>query len=145
MTIAGVLHESFVEFEPLYTREGFAATALTPEQVAARMREGPAWIAFHEEVILGSVAAVIKKESVYMRGMAVLPAARGLGVGARLVETVEEWTLKQGLSRVFLSTTPFLHSAIRLYEKQGFQRMNVPPQDLLGTPLFMMEKKISQD
>jgi GNAT superfamily N-acetyltransferase len=142
--IAQVLHGSFVEFRPLYTQGGFAATSLPADQVAARMSQGPVWIAFHEDAVLGSVAAVIEEESVYMRGMAVLPSARGLGVGGRLVETVEQWTLKQGLNRIFLSTTPFLYAAIRLYEKHGFQRMDTAPHELFGTPLFLMEKKLSR-
>ena len=38
-------------------------------------------------------------------------------------------------------TTPFLSSAIRLYEGFGFRRTNDGPQELLGTPLFTMKKK----
>jgi GNAT superfamily N-acetyltransferase len=141
-TVAKVLHDSFVEFKPLYTRGGFDATTPSAEQVLIRMQEGPIWLAMRESEALGTVAAVAKGESVYMRGMAVLPAARGLGVGARLLETVEHWVTKQSASRVYLTTTPFLHAAIRMYEKHGFERMQTDPQDLFGTPLFAMEKKI---
>src|SRR5712671_1370631 len=42
--IAAVLHEAFVEFKPLYTEEGFAATAApNADQVATRIIEGPVW------------------------------------------------------------------------------------------------------
>src|SRR5579862_8842211 len=70
--IAEVLFESFVEYEGLYTPGGFAATTLQTEQVLARMTEGPVWLAFREAKVLGTVAAVIKGRSAYMRGMAVL-------------------------------------------------------------------------
>jgi GNAT superfamily N-acetyltransferase len=140
--IAAVLHASFVEFKLLYTEGGFAATALGPEQVLIRMREGPVWVALREGAVKGTVAAVVKDESVYVRGMAVLPEARGSGAGARLLRQVEDWTRGQGLTRLFLSTTPFLDSAIRLYERCGFRQMDDGMHDLFGTPLFTMEKTL---
>jgi putative acetyltransferase len=140
--IAAVLHASFVEFKSLYTEGGFAATALGLERVLIRMREGPVWVALREGVVMGTVAAVVRDESVYVRGMAVLPEARGSGAGARLLRQVEDWTRGQGLTRLFLSTTPFLDSAIRLYERFGFRRMDDGLHDLFGTPLFTMEKTL---
>ena len=140
--IARVLHASFVDYEPLYTRGGFEATTPTTERVLARMAEGPMWVALRDSDVFGTVAAVLKQESLYMRGMAVLPAARGLGVGARLVEQVESWARVERCTRVFLSTTPFLSAAIRLYESAGFRQTDEEPHDLFGTPLFTMEKKM---
>ncbi len=138
--IVGVLHQAFVEFRPLYTDGGFAATALSAEQVVTRMQEGPVWVALRESAMLGTVAAAVKDESVYIRGMAVLPRARGSGVGAQLLQQVETWAMHKGYCRLFLSTTPFLDSAIRLYERFGFQRIDPELHDLFGTPLFTMEK-----
>ena len=103
------------------------------------MREGPIWLAYRDLDPLGTVAAVVKEKSIYIRGMAVLPAARGLKVGARLLQQVERWAFGQNFQRLFLTTTPFLHTAIRLYENHGFQRVD-GVQDLFGTPLFTMEK-----
>jgi GNAT superfamily N-acetyltransferase len=140
--IALALHESFVEYEALYTREGFAATVLNADLILSRMQEGPVWIAWCEHRVLGTAAAVLKGKSAYMRGMAVLPAARGARVGARLLEQVEHWASNQGCCRVFLSTTPFLSAAIRLYERSGFRRTDEGPNDLFGTPLFTMEKDL---
>ena len=77
--IASLLLESFVEYESLYTPEGFAATAITGDQIIARMSEGPVWVAVHEEDILGTVSVVAGAESLYIRGLAVLPAARSRG------------------------------------------------------------------
>jgi GNAT superfamily N-acetyltransferase len=141
--IARVLHESFKEYRPLYTDGGFAATALNEEQVRNRMSEGPVWIALSGADAVGTVAAVTKNESAYIRGMAVLPRTRGSGVGSVLLHEVEHWARSEGCVRLFLSTTPFLDSAIRLYERHGFHRVNNGPHDLFGTPLFIMEKMIS--
>src|SRR4029077_16258756 len=128
--LAKVLYESFVEYERLYTRDGFVATTPNDDQILARMREGPVWIAFRETTTLGTVAAVMKGQSAYMRGMAVLPAARGFRVGAQLLEQVEDWASGAGCRRVFLSTTPFLSAAIRLYERHGFRRTDEEPHEL---------------
>jgi GNAT superfamily N-acetyltransferase len=140
--IAAVLHESFVEFRSLYTEGGFAATALGTDEVLTRMREGPVWVALRERVV-ATVAAVVKGGSVYVRGMAVLPSARGSGTGSELLQQVEEWASSEGYARLFLSTTPFLSSAIRLYERFGFRRTDVDEHELFGTPLFTMEKDLN--
>jgi GNAT superfamily N-acetyltransferase len=138
--IAKVLYEGFVEYEALYTPQGFAATTPNADQIRTRMREGAVWMACRDDRVLGTVAAALKGSSLYMRGMAVLPSARGLRVAARLLEQVEQWARDQGCRRVFLSTTPFLSAAIQFYERHGFRRTNESPHDLFGTPLFAMEK-----
>jgi putative acetyltransferase len=140
--IAALLYESFVEFKPLYTDAGFSATTPNSAQILLRMHEGPAWLAMRREVALGTVAALVKSQSAYIRGMAVLPSARAAGVGAALLRHVEDWAASQGCPRLFLNTTPFLSAAIRLYEKSGFRRTAEGPHELAGTPLFTMEKKL---
>ena len=50
--IASVLYESFAEFEPSYTPEGFACTVSTPEQVRDRLKEEPVWVALEDERIV---------------------------------------------------------------------------------------------
>ena len=142
--IAAVLRDAFAEYRDLYTEGGFAATTPDQKKVLRRMQEGPVWVAVRDNVVLGTVAAVLEgAPSVYIRGMAVLPTARGTGAGTALLRCVEAWSAAQGCTRLFLSTTPFLFSAIHLYEKAGFRRTNDDLHDLFGTPLFTMEKTIS--
>jgi putative acetyltransferase len=138
--IAALLFESFVEYELLYTPEGFAATAITSEQIIARMGEGPIWVAVRGEEIVGTVSVVANAGSLYIRGMAVLPAARGERIGELLLTHVEEFARAEEFSHLFLSTTPFLDRAIRLYERFGFRRTLDGPDELFGTPLFTLEK-----
>jgi len=144
-TIAAVLYESFLEFRALYTAGGFSATTPDAERVLARMSEGPVWVALSQDMMVGTVAAVVKDDSLYMRGMAVVPSGRGSGAGARLLEEVERYASGAGSRRVFLSTTPFLHAAIRLYSRSGFRRSDEGPHDLDGTPLFTMEKVLRNE
>ena len=76
--------------------------------------------------------------------MAVLPAARGQRTGELLLTDVEQFAATQNFQRLLLSTTPFLDRAIRLYERFGFRRTDEEPHELFGTPLFTMEKAMSE-
>lgn len=141
--ISGILRRAFAEFQPRYTPEAFAATTPGPDLVLARMQEGPLWIATYEQQAIGTVGALRQPCGCYLRGMAVLREARAHGVGYQLLKTVEEFARQQGMPRLCLNTTPFLDSAIRLYERFGFRRG--AESDLFGTPLFMMSKDLSPD
>lgn len=140
-SIAAVLLESFAEYRASYTDEAFAATTPTGEQIERRMDEGPVWVALSVEGVVGTVSVVPHVDALYIRGMAVLPSARGQRVGEALLRQAEEFAAAQGHRRLYLSTTPFLSMAIRLYERAGFRRSDEGPHDLCGTPLFTMEKE----
>ena len=105
----------------------------TPEPCSSRRRQ---------DVIVGTVSAVPKGAACYVRSMAIVPAARGLGLGRLLLERVEAFAASQGHTYLLLSTTPFLARAIRLYEQVGFRRTADGPHDLYGTPLFSMVKPL---
>jgi len=138
--IAAVLHDAFIDYKPLYTPGGFDATALNSEQVKERISEGPVWIVLRDNQTVATGAAVQKEAGLYIRGMAVAPEARGQKIGELLLGEAEKFASANGIKRLFLSTTPFLARAIRLYEKGGFRRIDEGASDLFGTPLFTMEK-----
>lgn len=143
--IASVLHQAFIEYEALYTPEAFAATTPSADQILNRLSEGPVWIALHNDHIVGTVAAVPRTEATYVRSMAILPEARGQRLGQLLLQDVESFAVTRGHRRLFLSTTPFLTRAIRLYEQFGFRRSAEGPHELFGTPLFTMVKTLTPD
>jgi GNAT superfamily N-acetyltransferase len=138
--IASILRQAFIGHEPLYTPAAFVATTPTASQIEARWSEGLVWVAAQNEDVVGTVAAVSKPSGFYVRSMAVLPSARGQGIAGKLLKEIENVALEHRYKRLFLSTTPFLHDAIRLYEKFGFVRTSEGPYELHGTPLFTMEK-----
>jgi N-acetylglutamate synthase-like GNAT family acetyltransferase len=142
--VAALLRQAFARYEPLYTAEGFAATTPDANGIAARLREGPIWLAIQEnERIVGTAAAVCQSEQCYVRGVAVLPECRGRGVASSLMAAVERFALQNRARRLFLTTTPFLDDAIRLYSRLGFERSGDSPLDLYGTPLFEMTKYLN--
>jgi ribosomal protein S18 acetylase RimI-like enzyme len=141
--IATLLQEAFQEFKPMYTPEGFLATTPEPQTILLRMREGPIWVAILENQIVATVSVVPKGKLLSIRGMAVHPCARSKGIGRALLDRVESFGRSGKYESMALSTTPFLFTAISLYEKFGFSRTSDGPKDLYGTPLLTMVKKVS--
>jgi ribosomal protein S18 acetylase RimI-like enzyme len=140
--VAMVLRDAFLEFKSLYTQAAYAETTPNPDTLRRRFHEGPIWVARWRGKIVGTISAVAKPNGIYIRSTAVLPTARGNRIARMLLEEVELFAISCRAERLFLSTTPFLHAAIRLYEDFGFRRTNAPPHDLFETPLLTMEKKV---
>ena len=140
--IANVILQSFLEYKSSYTDEAFAATTPTSTEVQHRLAEGPVWIAVRDETVVGTFSGVPDKEALYVRSLAVLPENRGRRTGELLLDQVENYAYENGYRRLILSTTPFLTSAIGLYERFGFRRSSEGPNDRLGTPIFTMVKDL---
>jgi GNAT superfamily N-acetyltransferase len=140
--IASAILQSFAEYQAAYTPAAFAATTPTADTIEGRLREGPVWAACRRGAIVGTVSAVSRGAGCYIRSMAIVPAARGAGLGRLLLQHVEEFAAAQGHTYLLLSTTPFLARAIRLYEQAGFRRSEDGPRDLFGTALFTMVKPL---
>ena len=138
--IALVLKTAFAQYEALYTAAALAATAPPSDVIEQRIREGPVWVAQRDDSCIGTVSAVPREDRLYIRGMATLPEARGLGVARALLEHVEMHARGMGFSELELRTTPFLTNAIALYESAGFRRREDGPSDHFGTPTFTMTK-----
>ena len=141
-SISRVLLQSFIEYKSEYTPDGFAATTPTVEQIKHRLTEGPVWVALLEGTVVATVSAVLQGKSLYVRGMAALPSARGHRIGKLLMDSVQDFASARGCKRLFLSTTPFLSRAITLYERLVFIRTAEGPHDLFGTALFTMERTL---
>jgi ribosomal protein S18 acetylase RimI-like enzyme len=138
--ISKVLFEAFVQFKVFYTEKAFAATTVSPREVIQRMGEGPVWTAIKNNRIAGTASVLKKQEGLYIRGMAVLPHARGLKIGRRLLEYIQQYAAENKINRLFLFTTPYLHAAIHLYKSFGFRQIGEVNESFYGTPGFEMEK-----
>ena len=66
------------------------------------------------------------------RMLAVAPEARGRGIGHELARWCVDRAREQGCTAIVLSTLDLMHSAHRLYERMGFQRL--PERDWTPEP-----------
>jgi GNAT superfamily N-acetyltransferase len=112
-----------VAFEPYrndYTAPAFARTLLDPAGYTERLQAMHVLVAVSESTIAGTISGACNGKEGRLRGMAILPEWKHIGLAAQLLSAIEAWLKDQGCHRVTLGTTPPLKAAIRFYEKAGY-------------------------
>jgi GNAT superfamily N-acetyltransferase len=104
----------------------------TDDEVAAEMRRDPSddlcppggllLAAYCDGTVVGCVGLRLLPDGLgEVTRVFVQPAARGRGVGARLMQAVEDAARSHGLTRLRLDTRTELTEAQRLYARHGYQ------------------------
>ena len=94
------------------------------------------WIAVKEGENVGCVFLVKHSENTaQLRLLLVEPAARGLGIGTRLVEECINFARAANYEKVILWTNDNLNAARRIYEKKGFATAHRETRHRLGKKL----------
>jgi putative acetyltransferase len=90
-------------------------------------RGGDVLIVRDGDEIIGCAALVRSRDGVFeLSKMAVTPAARGRGIGRRLIEAVIDRARELGAVTLFLGSSTKLPNAVHLYEAFGF--VHVPAE-----------------
>jgi DNA-binding MarR family transcriptional regulator/N-acetylglutamate synthase-like GNAT family acetyltransferase len=95
-----------------------------------------AWIAELDGVPVGSVFLIRQGEGLAkLRLLIVDPAARGLGIGARLVVECTRFARLKGYRRITLWTHAVLTAARHLYAQEGYRLVASEPMQAFGQSL----------
>ena len=128
----------------LYTQEygwNLAFEALVAEIVAAFIKNFDAsrercWIAEIDGEPVGSVFVVKHSDRIAkLRLLLVEPHARGLGIGARLVDECVRFARRAGYRKLTLWTNSILVAARRIYQASGFKLVASEPHHSFGHDL----------
>jgi ribosomal protein S18 acetylase RimI-like enzyme len=121
----GVLKSLQAAFEPYrdsYTPQAYRDTTLTSDTITGRLRSMSVLAAVTETgEIAGTLSfQIVNHREGHLRGMAVLPAWQGAGVGATLLAHAERELRRLQCDRVTLDVAKPLRRAVRFYEKHGY-------------------------
>lgn len=112
-------------------------------EIAARFvhnfnpRRERCWIVERAGEIVGSVFLVRESDAVArLRLLLVEPAARGLGIGKRLVDECIRFARRSGYRQIILLTESTLKGAQHIYQKAGFRLVREQQHSEFGFPVL---------
>jgi DNA-binding MarR family transcriptional regulator/GNAT superfamily N-acetyltransferase len=118
------------------TFEGLVARVVADYVEQHDPRRDAAWIAEVAGRRAGCVVCVHRSERVaQLRLLLVEPCARGLGIGAALVEACVRFAREAGYAELTLWTNDVLEHARRIYERAGFALVSSEPHHSFGHDL----------
>jgi GNAT superfamily N-acetyltransferase len=118
------------------TFEGLVAEIVADYARSPHAHRQSAWIAEVDGEPVGCVFCTRKDgEVAQLRLLLVEPAARGAGIGSRLVDECLRFATRAGYREIMLWTNDVLVDARRIYEKAGFHLVREGPRPNFGKDL----------
>ena len=115
-------------YEKYISRIGRAPAPMTADY-ARQVSDGQAWAAVQDGQVVGFAILIAQPGYLLLENVAVLPAAQGRGVGARLLALAEEHARGLGLGEVRLYTNEAMTENIAYYTRHGYAETGRYEQD----------------
>ncbi len=122
-------------------RIGQAPAPMTADYADA-VRCGQAWVAEERGKIVGFTILVAQPDHLLLENMAVLPAAQGRGIGARLMALAEDQARSLHLSEIQLYTNEAMTENLAYYPRHGYVETHHAEQD--GFQRVFFRKHLTQ-
>jgi ribosomal protein S18 acetylase RimI-like enzyme len=133
-TIAAAAYQRYVP------RIGRAPAPMSADYAAA-VRRGQAWVAVENGQLAGFVILIPHPGYLLLENVAVLPAAQGRGIGARLMALAEEQAGSLRLSEIRLYTNEAMTENLAYYPRHGYSETHRGEQD--GFRRVFFSKRLS--
>jgi len=122
--IAATIAAAFTQYRGKLVPES-SAFRETPEAIVEQLANGAgAIVAERNGTMLGCVMTELLEGDLYFGRLAVLPAARGLGLAKRLIAAVEDDARRRGLPGVRLGVRIALPENQRLFSSLGYREIS---------------------
>lgn len=119
-------------------RTGWQPAPMTADYGRA-VQAGHAWVAQHEERVVGMLVLDLAEDHLLLENVAVLPQTQGLGVGSRLLQLAEEQARAHGLHQVRLYTNEAMSENLAYYPRRGYRETHRATQDGFRRVFFVKE------
>jgi ribosomal protein S18 acetylase RimI-like enzyme len=108
-------------------RIGRPPAPMTADYAAARL--GQAWLAAEDGEAAGFIILIPQPGHLLLENVAVLPAAQGRGIGARLLALAEERARSLGLPEIRLYTNEAMTENLAYYPRHGYTQTHRARED----------------
>jgi GNAT superfamily N-acetyltransferase len=116
-------------------RIGRAPAPVTADYAQA-VRDGQAWAAVEDGQIIGFAVVMAQPGYLLLDNVAVLPAAQGRGIGARLLALAGEQARGLGLGEIRLYTSEAMTENLACYPRHGYAETHRAEQDGFNRVFF---------
>jgi GNAT superfamily N-acetyltransferase len=134
--ILTVQRAAYVSEALLYNTVSFSAFAETLDEIGAAIGDGGVFVARLGPRVVGAVRGVLDGRDCEVARLVVAPDMQRRGIGARLVEIVEQAFAPEA-DRFWLSTGTRSEGNIRLYEKAGYVAYRTRPVSDTVTVVYL--------
>ncbi len=120
-----VLQQVYAEFEGCVFDLDEVRPLQTPHSSYSEL-DGRLWVAHDDRQIVGFSAGAPDRTApgrYELKKLYLLSGQRGTGLGRKLIERIEHDARERGFSRMMLWTDTRFHTAHRVYERVGYERL----------------------